>query len=166
MKTFKEHLEMELREEALMEANLLKYNKEASLFLKKVSIAAGVTVSELSKSTLRFLMVPTNLLLVPFILATAWFPGTMLKLTEGVLRTILALFTMSTPWGELVDKLVLVFAGGAITAGGLTIALYGKKVGEKIIRAWDLLIKEKNIDPVKKADERSVKAFAKLTRKK
>ena len=158
MMTFKQHL----AEEAILEANIRDYIKDSDIFLKKLAIAAGVTTAELSKSTAKFLVKPTNLLLLPFILAFYWFPQTTITLTSGLLKTILFLFGVTGDTAALVVKTIGI---GAISAGGLTMALWGKRTGTKIIKSWDMLIKKKDIDVdklLKKSDDKkSVDAFVK-----
>ena len=55
--------------------------------------------------------------------------------------------------------------GADFRAGGLTMALWGKRTGTKIIKSWDMLIKKKDIDVdklLKKSDDKkSVDAFVK-----
>lgn len=158
MKTFKEHL----TEEAILEANIRDYVKDSDVFLKKLAVAAGVTTAELSKSALGFLVKPSNLLLLPFILAFYWFPSTTISLTSGLLKTILFLFGIRGDAAAIVVKTIGI---GAISAGGLTIALWGKKTGTKIVKSWDALIKKKDVDVnklLKKTDDKkSVDAFIK-----
>ena len=158
MKTFKQHL----AEEAILEANIRDYIKDSDVFLKKLGIAAGVTTAELSKSTAKFLVKPNNLLLLPFILSYYWFPKTTITLTVGLLKTILLLFGIR---GDTATLVVNTIGIGAISAGALTIALWGKKTGTKIIKTWDMLIKKENIPDTKMDkvadDKESVNAFVK-----
>ena len=158
MMTFKQHL----AEEAILEANIRDYIKDSDIFLKKLAIAAGVTTAELSKTTAKFLIKPTNLLLLPFILAFYWFPETTINLTSGLLKSILFLFGIRGDTAALVVKTIGI---GTISAGALTIALWGKKTGTKIIKSWDMLIKKENIPAIKMDkvadDKKSVNAFVK-----
>jgi|TARA_B100000035_G_C20805381_1_gene467471 hypothetical protein len=158
MITFKQYL----AEEAIIEANIKDYVKDSDVFLKKLAIAAGVTTAELSKSTAKFLVKPNNLLLLPFILSYYWFPKTTITLTVGLLKTILLLFGI---YGDAATKVVNTLGIGVISAGALTIALWGKRTGTKIVKSWEMLIKKENIPAIKMDkvadDKKSVDAFVK-----
>ena len=54
---------------------------------------------------------------------------------------------------------------GSISIGGIIMAFYGKRVGTKVIKAWNKSLAKHDIKYAEKPNEKAAKALAKLMKK-
>jgi hypothetical protein len=188
MKTFEQIREeqQQLEEAAAIRAYIIEGEK----FAKALAKSLGVTIAELTKSLTKTIVKnPINSLAAASFLAVyALFPKLTMGLAStawyGFMRLIVGpiygyfnptytpivspagriIYGPADSWGP-VDAIIDGIGIGILSIGGLMIALYGKKLGTKIIKAWNKSM-EKSGYKTKKPNKRSAKALAKLLIKK
>jgi len=161
--------EQELIAEA---AALREYAIEGEKFIKALASALGVTVVELSKSLgLSMIKNPVKTLIAaPFIALFAWWPGLVISTAKGAwyfimvpLVSAVMMAMGNSPAGAvaIVGKIGI----GSISVGGIMMAFYGKRVGTKVVKAWNKSLAKHDIKYAEKPDEKAAKALAKLMKK-
>ena len=187
MRTFEQIRE---EQQQLEEAVIREYVIEGEKFAKALAKSLGVTVAELTKSLTKTIgKNPINSLAAASFLAvyalvpkftmglasTAWY-GFMRLIVGPIYSYFNPTYTpIVSPMGRIthgaadswapVDAIIDGIGIGILSIGGLMVALYGKKLGTKIIKAWNKSM-EKSGYKTKKPNKRSAKALAKLLIKK
>ena len=111
-----------------------------------------------------------SIIAAPFIALFAWWPGLVISVGKGawyfIMVPLISAIMMAmgnSPVGAtaIAGKLGI----GAISVGGLMVAFYGKRVGTKVIKAWNKSLAKHDIKYAEKPDEKAAKALAKLMKK-
>ena len=166
---------VQIREEQqqLEEAAIRAYVIEGEKFAKALAAALGVTVVELTKSLgLSMAKNPVKTIIAaPFIALFAWWHGMVIGAGKAAWYAIMVplisaimMILGHSPIGAygIAGKLGI----GTISVGGLMVAFYGKRVGTKVIKAWNKSLAKHDIKYAEKPDEKAGKALAKLMKRK